>query len=120
MDAEVMVRGNNLSGGQKQRLLIARALASKPEILILDDASSALDYETDLRLRQALHQKYSNVTTVVVAQRISSLMHADYILVLSDGAVLGAGTHEELMESCEEYRMIAQTQMETQDRKGDA
>lgn len=113
MDGEVMVRGNNLSGGQKQRLLIARALAGKPEILILDDASSALDYETDLRLRQALHRNYKDTTKVVVAQRVSSLMHADLILVLSDGAVLGAGTHDELMETCQEYRIIAQTQMES-------
>ncbi len=111
MQAEVMVRGNNLSGGQKQRLLIARALADRPEILVLDDASSALDYRTDSRLRQALRQNYRDTTTVVVAQRISSLQHADLILMLSDGAVLGAGSHEELMESCEEYRIIAETQL---------
>lgn len=111
MDAPVQVRGNNLSGGQKQRLLIGRALAGSPEILILDDASSALDYRTDAQLRKALYQNFQNTTTVVVAQRVSSLRHADLILVLSDGALLGAGTHEELMRSCEEYRLIAQTQM---------
>ena len=111
MDSEVAVRGNNLSGGQKQRLLIARALAADPEILILDDASSALDYQTDSNLRQALRQKYRNTTTVVVAQRISSLMHADWILVLQDGQVIGSGDHAHLMDTCEEYRMIAQTQM---------
>ena len=111
MEAEVMVRGNNLSGGQKQRLLIARALASNPEILILDDASSALDYQTDSRLRQALRQNYRNTTTVLVAQRISSLRHADLILVLQDGCVIGAGNHEQLMESCSEYRYLAQIQM---------
>ena len=111
MDAEVMVRGNNLSGGQKQRLLIARALAADPEILILDDASSALDYETDAKLRKALRQSYRNTTTVLVAQRISSLRHADLILVLHDGVVIGAGNHDTLMSSCEEYRIIAQTQM---------
>ena len=111
MDAEVVIRGNNLSGGQKQRLLIARALAAKPEILILDDASSALDYQTDSRLRQALRKNYRDTTTVVVAQRISSLRHADLILVLGDSEVIGAGTHEELMASCEEYRIIAETQM---------
>ncbi len=111
MDAEVMVRGNNLSGGQKQRLLIARALAGNPEILILDDASSALDYRTDANLRRALRKNYRNTTTVLVAQRVSSLMHADLILVLDDGRVIGSGTHRELMESCEEYRIIAQTQM---------
>ena len=111
MEATVMVRGNNLSGGQKQRLLIARALAANPEILILDDASSALDYRTDANLRKALRQNYRATTTVVVAQRISSLRHADLILMLQDGAVIGAGSHEQLMETCSEYRLIAQTQM---------
>ena len=111
LNAEVMVRGNNLSGGQKQRILISRALAASPEILILDDASSALDYRTDANLRRALRQNYRDTTTVLVAQRISSLRHADLILVLSDGAVIGAGNHAHLMESCEEYRIIAQTQM---------
>ena len=111
MDAEVVVRGNNLSGGQKQRLLIARALAADPEILILDDASSALDYRTDANLRQSLRENHRHTTTVVVAQRISSLRHADLILVLSDGKVIGAGRHEELLENCGEYRIIAQAQM---------
>ena len=111
MDAEVVVRGNNLSGGQKQRLLIARALAADPEILILDDASSALDYRTDANLRQSLREKHRNTTTVVVAQRISSLRHADLILVLSDGKVIGQGKHDELLVNCEEYRIIAQAQM---------
>ena len=111
MDAEVHVRGNNLSGGQKQRLLIGRALAADPEILILDDASSALDYRTDANLRASLREHYRNTTTVLVAQRISSLRHADLILVLSDGGLLGAGTHDQLMASCEEYRIIAETQM---------
>ena len=111
MDAEVVIRGNNLSGGQKQRLLIARALAARPEILVLDDSSSALDYQTDSRLRQALRKNYRDTTTVVIAQRISSLRHADLILVISDSQVIGAGTHDELMTSCEEYRIIAETQM---------
>lgn len=111
MDAEVVVRGNNLSGGQKQRLLIARALAADPEILVLDDASSALDYKTDAALRRALRENYRNTTTVLVTQRISSLKHADLILVLSDGKVIGAGNHEHLMAACEEYRSIANTQM---------
>ncbi len=111
MHAEVAVRGNNLSGGQKQRLLIARALAANPEILILDDASSALDYQTDSNLRKALRQNYRDTTTVLVAQRISSLQHADLILVLRDGTVIGAGNHLQLMESCEEYRYLAQIQM---------
>ena len=111
MEAEVVVRGNNLSGGQKQRLLIARALAANPEILVLDDASSALDYATDAALRQALRQNYRHTTTVVVGQRVSSLRHADLILVFQDGQVIGAGDHSTLMETCQEYRIIANTQM---------
>ena len=111
MDAEVLVRGNNLSGGQKQRLLIARALAANPEILVLDDASSALDYATDAALRSSLREHFRHTTTVIVAQRISALRHADLILVLQDGQVIGQGNHESLMETCEEYRIIAQTQM---------
>lgn len=111
LSGEVDIRGNNLSGGQKQRLLISRALASKPEILILDDASSALDYKTDANLRRALRQNYETSTKIIIAQRVSSLRHADWILVLDDGAVIGAGDHSALMETCEEYRIIAQTQM---------
>ena len=111
MAAEVVIRGNNLSGGQKQRLLIARALAADSQILVLDDASSALDYQTDARLRRALRENYRNTTTVLVTQRVSSLRHADLILVLQDGCVIGAGDHAYLMESCEEYRSIAQAQM---------
>lgn len=111
MAAEVTARGNNLSGGQKQRLLIARALAGKPDILVLDDASSALDYRTDANLRHALNRAYAGVTTIIVAQRVSSLRHADEILVLDDGKVLGQGTHEHLMNTCPEYALIARTQM---------
>ena len=111
MDAEVHVRGNNLSGGQKQRLLIARALAADPEILILDDASSALDYATDAALRRALKENYDHTTTVLIAQRISSVRNAELILYLEDGKILGMGDHETMMETCEEYRYLAQTQM---------
>lgn len=111
MDAAVMVRGNNLSGGQKQRLLIARALAANPEILVLDDAASALDYQTDSRLRKALRSRHRDTTTILIAQRISSLRHADLILVLQDGTVIGAGNHDQLMTGCEEYRHLALTQM---------
>ncbi len=107
----VAVRGNNLSGGQKQRLLIARALAGNPEILILDDASSALDYRTDAELRRALHRGYSETTTITIAQRISSVRGCTKILVLSDGRPIGLGTDEELMESCAEYREIAEQQL---------
>ena len=111
MDAEVVIRGNNLSGGQKQRLLIARALAGNPEILVLDDASSALDYQTDANLRRALRENYRDTTTVLVTQRVSSLQHADLILVLDDGEIIGAGDHNHLMNTCEEYQLIAKTQM---------
>ena len=105
------IKGANFSGGQKQRLCIARALAARPEILILDDAASALDYRTDARLRQALREKYPGVTTIVAAQRVSSIMGADLILVLEDGRITGAGRHEELLERCPVYRDIYQSQM---------
>ena len=105
------IRGANLSGGQKQRILIARALAARPDILILDDAASALDYQTDARLRQALRQNYGGVTAVIVAQRVSSIMGADKILVLEEGRMIGCGTHQELLESCPVYLDIFQTQM---------
>ncbi len=103
-------KGTNVSGGQRQRLLIARALAGDPEILILDDASSALDYRTDANLRAAI-KAHTHATTVIVAQRVSSVMHADHILVLEDGAVLAAGKHEELLRSCTAYREISESQM---------
>ena len=105
------IRGSNLSGGQKQRVLIARALAAHPEILILDDSSSALDYQTDARLRQALAKNFKKTTTIIVAQRASSIRHADHILMLENGKEIGYGTHEELMASCEPYRQISISQM---------
>ena len=110
-DHQVAARGNNLSGGQKQRLLIVRALADHPEILILDDSSSALDYKTDANLRKVLNEKYSDITTIIIAQRISSLMYADHIIILEDGEILGQGKHQELLESCDLYRMISENQM---------
>jgi len=103
-------KGTNVSGGQRQRLLIARALAGEPEILILDDASSALDYRTDANLRAAIKTQ-THTTTVVVAQRVSSVMHADLILVMEEGAVIAAGTHEELLATCSTYREISESQM---------
>ncbi len=103
--------GNNLSGGQRQRLLISRALAADPEILILDDASSALDYATDARFRKNLSEQYSDTTSVIVTQRVSSIMHADLILVMDDGCVAGLGDHASLMESCPIYREIADIQL---------
>lgn len=110
-DHHVTKSGSNLSGGQKQRVLIARALAAKPEILILDDASSALDYRTDANVRKAIRQYAPDVTLLVVAQRISSIMNCDEILVLSEGAILGRGTHEELLANLSEYKEIYDTQM---------
>ncbi len=111
MDYQLAIRGSNLSGGQKQRVLISRALAAHPEILVLDDSSSALDYQTDARLRQSLSQQFQNTTTIVVAQRISSVRHADHILMLENGKEIGYGTHEALMASCAPYRDIAVSQM---------
>ncbi len=110
LDAEVSIRGNNLSGGQKQRIMIARALAAKPDILILDDASSALDYQTDAKLRKVLKEQFADTTIIIVAQRISSLMSADHILVLEEGNCMGYGTHNELLSDCELYRRIYELQ----------
>jgi ATP-binding cassette subfamily B protein len=110
-DHEAAIRGANFSGGQKQRLLIARALAAGPEILILDDASSALDYRTDAQLRKAIREHHGGATTVVIAQRISSILSMDQIIVLHEGEMIGRGTHEELLASCPEYRDICRTQM---------
>lgn len=107
--AEIL--GANLSGGQKQRLYIARALYAKPEILVLDDSSSALDYKTDASLRKVIREKYKDTTTIVVAQRISSIMSLDNIIVLDDGKIVGQGTHEYLMETCSLYKEIYDVQM---------
>lgn len=105
------IKGANLSSGQKQRILIARALASHPDILILDDSSSALDYKTDASLRKELKTHFKDTTTIIIAQRISSIMHADHILVLEDGNCIGYGTHEELMQISSIYQEISQSQM---------
>ena len=106
-----VIHGANFSGGQKQRLLIARALAAHPEILILDDSSSALDYRTDASLRQAIDSHHSNATTVIIAQRISSIMNLDEILVLDEGRIIGQGTHQHLMDTCPVYHDLYYTQM---------
>ncbi|MDO4294927.1 MAG: ABC transporter ATP-binding protein [bacterium] len=105
------IKGANLSGGQKQRVLIARALAARPDFLILDDSSSALDYKTDAALRKEIAVHFQDTTTVIIAQRVSSIRHADHILVLEDGKVIGYGRHESLMRECELYREIAASQM---------
>ena len=104
-------RGSNLSGGQKQRLLIARALAGNSPILVLDDSSSALDYKTDASLRQAIRDHMENTTSIIIAQRISSIMQSDHILVLDHGSCIGYGTHEELIRTCRIYQEIAQSQL---------
>ncbi len=104
-------KGTNISGGQKQRILIARAIAANPEILILDDASSALDYKTDAALRRALNENLTGTTMITVAQRVSSVKDCDLILVLDDGKIIGKGTHEELLNNCSEYREISDSQM---------
>ena len=111
LERDLAIKGANLSGGQKQRVLISRALAGHPEILILDDSSSALDYKTDAKFRNALDDRFDETTTIIIAQRISSIMHCDQILVLEDGLPLGLGTHEELMASCDAYREISEIQM---------
>lgn len=110
LDAEISQGGKNLSGGQRQRLTIARAIVKKPEILILDDSASALDYATDAKLRGAIRNMPGNPTVFIVSQRTASIMHADQIVVLEDGEVAGLGTHEELLESCEVYREIYESQ----------
>ena len=112
LDEMIEQNGRNLSGGQRQRLTIARALVRKPEILILDDSSSALDYATDAKLRQSIKKLDSNMTVFIVSQRTSSIMYADKIIVLDDGKIVGTGTHEQLLESCEVYREIHLSQNE--------
>ncbi len=111
LDSPIAQGGTNVSGGQKQRLSIARAIAKKPEVYIFDDSFSALDYKTDVQLRRALKNETKDATTLIVAQRISTILHADKILVLEDGHVIGQGTHKELMKSCEVYRQIASSQL---------
>lgn len=116
LNAPVAQEGRNLSGGQRQRLTIARALVAKPEILILDDSASALDYATDAALRKALKELSGQTTVFIVSQRASSIMHADQIIVLEDGEMAGCGTHEELLEGCEVYQEIYYSQFEQRGR----
>ena len=117
-DSSIAQGGTNVSGGQKQRLAIARAVLRRPEILILDDSFSALDFKTDSALRRALKEELSGTTTLIVAQRISTILEADQILVLDGGRVVGRGRHEELLEGCEVYRQIALSQLSAQELAG--
>ena len=110
-DRMLSSKGTNISGGQRQRILISRAIAADPEILILDDSSSALDYKTDANLRRALDENMANSTIITVAQRVSSVKSCDLILVMDDGKVIGQGKHEWLLENCTEYREISDSQM---------
>lgn len=111
LEFKLAIKGSNLSGGQKQRLLVARALAGEPEILILDDSSSALDYKTDSLLRKVIRENYKDTTTIVIAQRISSVMKLDHILVIENGMMEGYGTHQELLDSSEVYQDIYKSQI---------
>jgi len=118
--SEIAQAGNNVSGGQKQRLAIARAIAKDPEIFIFDDSFSALDFKTDSKLREALGKKTSSKTVIIVAQRISTILNADQIIVLDEGKVVGIGKHEELMKDNETYRQIALSQLSEEELGGDA
>lgn len=116
--SEISQGGTNVSGGQKQRLSIARAIAKHPKVLIFDDSFSALDYKTDAALRRALAEKTADAAVIIVAQRINTILHADQILVLEEGRIVGKGTHRELMETCEAYQEIANSQLSEEELKG--
>lgn len=116
--SEISQGGTNVSGGQKQRLSIARAIAKHPKICLFDDSFSALDYKTDVVLRKALNEKLADATVIIVAQRISTILHADKIIVLEEGKIAGMGTHEELLQSCEAYQEIARSQLSESELKG--
>ena len=115
--AHIAQGGTNISGGQKQRLAIARAIARDPEIYIFDDSFSALDYKTDAALRKALKKHTKHATSLIVAQRIGTIMNADQIIVLDDGKCVGQGTHTELLKSCEVYKQIAESQLSPEEIK---
>lgn len=110
-ESSIAQGGSNVSGGQKQRLAIARAIAKDPHIYVFDDSFSALDMKTDARLRAALAEVTESASVIIVAQRISTIIHADQILVLDDGKIVGKGTHEELLKNCDVYMQIAQSQL---------
>ena len=110
-DSDISQGGTNVSGGQKQRLTIARAIAKHPKVFVFDDSFSALDLKTDAALRKALGEQVQDSTMIIVAQRISTILHADQILVLEEGRIVGKGTHEELLRGCEVYQQIAKSQL---------
>ena len=111
LDYAAAIKGANLSGGQKQRILVSRALAASPEILILDDSSSALDYKTDSAMRRAIGENHKNSTVIMIAQRVSSVMNMTNILVLDNGKCIGYGNHKHLLETCDAYRETYEIQM---------
>jgi len=115
LQSPIMQGGTNVSGGQRQRLAIARAIVKRPPIYVLDDSFSALDFVTDARLRQALKRETEEATVFIVAQRVSTVMHADNIIVLDDGAIAGMGTHGELMARSETYREIVYSQLSAEE-----
>lgn len=115
LDTVIAQGGKNLSGGQRQRLTIARALVGQPEILILDDSASALDFATDARLRKAIKNETKGMTVFLVSQRVSTLRNADLILVLDDGKIVGTGRHDELFADCPVYREICLSQLEKEE-----
>ena len=110
-ESRIAQGGSNVSGGQRQRLAIARAIVKRPKIMVFDDSFSALDMKTDAALRKALADKIKDSTVLIVAQRISTIIHADQILVLDEGKIVGMGTHQELLENCEVYEQIARSQL---------
>jgi ATP-binding cassette subfamily B protein len=117
MQSLIAQGGSNVSGGQKQRLAIARAVVKKPEIFVFDDSFSALDMKTDARLRHELEESTANSTVIIVAQRISTIMHAEQIIVLNEGRIVGKGTHEELLKNCDVYYEIAASQLSEEELK---
>jgi len=115
LEAAIDQGGANVSGGQRQRLAIARALAKRAKIYIFDDSFSALDFRTDAMLRAALKRETTDASVIIVAQRVGTIMHADRIVVLEDGTIVGVGTHDELMESSDTYREIVASQLSAED-----
>ena len=115
MNAEIAQGGTNVSGGQRQRLSIARAIIKNPEFYIFDDSFSALDYKTDKTLRKELSKYTKDATKIIVAQRVGTIMDADQIVVLSEGRIVGVGTHKELLETCDVYKEIALSQLDKEE-----